>query len=358
MKRVWRKRGFILVELLVVITIIGILIALLLPAVQAAREAARRLQCTNNLKQLALGCLGHESATKRFPCGGWGFGWAGDADRGNDWRQPGGWIYNILPFIEQQPLHDSGMGLDSTTTPTKSAALLQEMLNPLNVLYCPTRRPPLVYPWKADGWGMANTDKPTVAAREDYASNGGDVYTSPGSPVGPVWASSYENIEGGPASLSDAVDSSGQLNGASRATFSNVAKYATGIMYCGSMIGVADVTDGVSNTCLLGEKYVCPDHYDTGGDPSDNESCVIGENADISRWSGRSPNFIPPSQDTPGYSAYPDWSGFGSAHANSFNMAFCDGSVHSLSYTIDLALFSYLCNRKDDQPIDAQKLNL
>jgi prepilin-type processing-associated H-X9-DG protein len=129
-------------------------------------------------------------------------------------------------------------------------------------------------------------------------------------------------------------------------------------MYCGSLIRAADITDGVSNTCLLGEKYVCPDHYDTGGDPSDNESCVIGENADISRWSGRSPNFIPPWQDAPGYAAYPDWSGFGSAHANSFNMAFCDGSVHSLSYTIDLALFSYLCNRKDDQPIDAQKLNL
>ena len=90
------KRGFTLVELLVVITIIGILIALLLPAVQAAREAARQSQCRNNLKQLALGCLHHESLTKRFPTGGWGFDWTGDADRGTDWRQPAGWIYNIL----------------------------------------------------------------------------------------------------------------------------------------------------------------------------------------------------------------------------------------------------------------------
>src|SRR5437868_13999372 len=97
-----------LVELLVVIAVIGILIALLLPAVQSAREAARMIECKNHLKQIGVAWQHHYSCHKFFPTGGWGPAWAGDPNQGFDKRQPGGWAYNMLPFIEEGSIHDIG----------------------------------------------------------------------------------------------------------------------------------------------------------------------------------------------------------------------------------------------------------
>jgi prepilin-type N-terminal cleavage/methylation domain-containing protein len=108
MKQKYFRHGFTLVELLVVIAIIGILVGLLLPAVQAAREAARRMQCGNNLKQMALACLNYESTYKKFPTNyvGRGPGNQGIGVDNNEYA----YTISILPYIEQGPLYDRMMG--------------------------------------------------------------------------------------------------------------------------------------------------------------------------------------------------------------------------------------------------------
>src|SRR3974377_190559 len=100
------RRGFTLVELLVVIAIIGILIGLLLPAINAAREAGRRMQCSNHLKQMGLAWQNHATSSGWFPTGGWGWTWVGNPNRGFGKAQPGGWTYNVLPWMEFRDLHD------------------------------------------------------------------------------------------------------------------------------------------------------------------------------------------------------------------------------------------------------------
>ena len=178
-----KSPGFTLVELLVVITIIGILIALLLPAVQAAREAARRLQCINNLKQIGLAALAHEQNQGFLPTGGWG-GWAGEPTRGFDKRQPGTWLYNLLPYMELQSLHDLGIndglsGVRPGITQCTSTAVA--------TFICPTRRNAVPYPTgTSPAFINQQNPKPLVAGRSDYAGSVGDgddgVSTCPGPP--------------------------------------------------------------------------------------------------------------------------------------------------------------------------------
>ncbi len=135
--------AFTLVELLTVAVIISIMVGLLLPAVQAAREAARRGACADHIKQLAMAALQHESAQKFLPTGGWYITWLGNPDCGFGTGQPGGWIYNILPYLDQQNLHDLGASGGGMTI---QAANAQRLATPLSCLNCPTRRPAALYP--------------------------------------------------------------------------------------------------------------------------------------------------------------------------------------------------------------------
>ncbi len=317
--------GFTLVELLVVITIIGILISLLLPAVQSAREAARRLQCANNLKQLALGVLNHESAHGFISSGGWGWRWTGDPDRGFGREQPGGWTYDVLPFIEQESLWMLGTdGQRDTITDAQREGAWQRDQSPLSAFVCPTRRRAAVYP-RPKGHAYHNGRQVSSAGSVDYAINAGNTNAR--------W---YD----GPGSMSAAATYDWNYNG---------AQGNTGVSYARSEITVADIRDGTTNTYLLGEKYLNTDNYTDGWATDDDCGMYEGAAYDTYRWCH--PDYYP-IQDRAGVESP---NRFGSAHSAGLNMAFCDGSVRSISYSIDREIHSRLGHRTSGQPVDASR---
>jgi len=154
--------GFTLVEVLVVIAIIGVLIALLMPAVQMARESSRRSSCANKLRQQAIAVRLHEQAHKIFPTGGWK-NHLGDPDGGYGPTQPGGWTYNILSYIEEDGLRQLGRGLTGTA---KDEAMKKLMQSPVEVLYCPSRRSAQLYPFSESP--LKNARPPETVAKTDY----------------------------------------------------------------------------------------------------------------------------------------------------------------------------------------------
>ena len=339
-----RRFAFTLVELLVVITIIGILIALLLPAVQAAREAARMLQCQNNLKQLALAAIDHEHINGWLPTGGWGYGWAGNPDGGFGKNQPGSPFYNILPYMEQQSLHDmSQMASPAAIRRRRSwpCGCFRPRLRRSTAR--PAARPPFIRravgPCTRSGTGSIAVPGTPGTCRSDYGWNGGSELVRWGSgPNPPVSDSSFGNL------LSE----------------DGLSLPPNGVGCQRSRVKFCEITDGTTNTYLLGEKYLEPSYYltvaDDAADGADDQAAVCGDDADIWRFTGVATypwTSGPPRQDQPGYFG---GVGFGSAHAVGLNMALCDGSVQRISYTIDPSVHQYLGSRNDGRTIDAKKL--
>lgn len=224
-----RRRGFTLVELLVVIAIIGILIGMLLPAVQQVREAARRTVCSNNVKQIALAVHNYESGLELFPDGGRNWfsprSFQGSVPRmapDQNW----GWLYQVLPYMEQKNLYDE---------PNNS--IVQR--TPVAAYFCPSRRQPTV----TGG----------TRAMNDYAGNAG---------LGnPNTGNGWSDGEFGGVIIRSGMDVS--LN------FSSIA-------------------DGTSNTIMGGEKALHPTHY-SNFSCSDNEGYTSGWDWDTIRWGTRLP---------------------------------------------------------------------
>jgi prepilin-type N-terminal cleavage/methylation domain-containing protein len=304
-----RKYAFTLVELLVVIAIIGILIALLLPAIQMSREAARRMQCRNNLKQIGVACLNHVVRQGHYPSSGWGPQWVGDPDRGYGKNQPGGWVYNILPDLELLALHDMGKGKSNAE---KKEISLLVINTPVLVMNCPTRR--IIKHFAASVGGQEGGVPVFYVVRGDYAACIG----------------TKSIVE---------VSSSGNVNDPS-----DINNYCNGVIYMKSMIKPSDIHRGASHTLMVGEKYINADKYltDTIADPGGTSNGQIGDNGDnLNLFVGHDPNnnrvsYSPPLHDKKG-----TWmiNYFGSAHAASCHFVCCDGSVHVISYDVDPKVF-------------------
>ncbi|MCH2115732.1 MAG: DUF1559 domain-containing protein [Pirellulales bacterium] len=296
------RSAFTLVELLVVIAIIGVLVALLLPAVQAAREAARRTHCANNLKQIGLAFQVDHDTYNALPNGGEFAAtrtWCGNSPC-NFKTQAWSWGYQILPFIEQQQLWQN-----------KDDELVAA--TPVGAYFCPSRRPPTVL---AGGY-WASTHLPRAQA--DYAGNGGTfTHSTPWLDWGKV----------------DGV----------------VIRMGNGL------INMAKLIDGTSNTLLVGEKRMNLRFMLTDQQPDDNDGYVGGYQDDVVRSGGYPPEA---DHDVPKYtlqSRIPGTLQFGSSHSGGAQFVMADASVHLISFTVDPETFRRLASRNDGEAVSVDGL--
>lgn len=286
------RSGFTLIELLVVIAIIAVLIALLLPAVQQAREAARRSQCKNNLKQFGLAFHNHHDTYNVLPSGGTAWWYhmtytASGAPEIAPRQLGGGWGFQVLPFIEG---HIVWMGGNATTNIDKSILAIS---TPNRLFFCPSRRIVAALPAVADWYTEPNSGQTFAHAPTDYAG------------------CNTEN---------------------------------TGAITQTNPQRLANLTDGTSNTILIGEKRM--DRLNLGNHQSDdNEGYSAGWDHDTMRRVN-----IQPAVDSANGSGWGE-ERFGSAHVDAFHVLMADGSARSLSYNLNLATFIRLGVRNDGEVV-------
>jgi prepilin-type N-terminal cleavage/methylation domain-containing protein len=376
------RQGFTLVELLVVIAIIGVLVALLLPAIQAAREAARRTTCSNQLRQIGVAMQNHVSAFNVFPTGGsqpnpkienYCSGTTTNPGTANSTNKQGlGAFYQILPFLEQNAIKNltTQQALQSTTIPLYN---------------CPSRRPPQRAGAQATNGQL--TDYATAQPATDPCGS---------TPYNPLAAWPFEGNPQGPqlAIRSYWCGSSGswgadpQQNGnyggvIVRTPYKIITEATTTAPAKGEImsgyptaIKPGQITDGLSNTMVAAEKVVRSDLYegqeppppdDGAGQVSDDKGWADGWDPDSVRFTG-----VPPiSDDDTGTCRHKDsgirrtcigYGGtipvlfFGSAHSGGINAVYADASTHFINFNVDYLVFNSLGTRAGEETLDTRNL--
>lgn len=321
-----RAAAFTIVELLVVVAILALLLTLLLPAVQAARESARRGRCSNNLKQLATAAEAHKSLIGHFPTGGWDKDSLSLAGNGNDWRQPRGWCFTILPFLEQVTIFES----------IQSGVL--DTVTPVPVLACPSRRSSALGPG-----GVVMTDY--AANRGAWASPAPAATTTRNRVT--VFGANVGGVAGTPDTFTAANwQTVAQTLNASQFVLSGTGPAPTGgVVFAGSALSPASINDGSSNTYFAAEKYVPRPAYASGWTPGFSLPAYVGDSSDTLRGGHR-----PPESDSAVWSAQLEGA-FGGPHPGIFVAALCDGSIRALNFDIDPLVHFLLASRSDRQAV-------
>jgi len=307
------RSAFTLVELLVVIAIIGILVALLLPAIQAARESARRAQCINHLKQTGLALLNHHDVRGRLPYA-------------RSTHDPSGhtWYVDILPYMEGQNIYNEWMRNDPTPGalgPSFGKQTQRVVEFSLPEYYCPTRRAPTIL-----STDEARPELTTRGSVGDYAVCVHDAKTA-----NPEWSGAQN-----PRACNGAF-----FNGRSQTLEANNR----------SAIKLKEITDGTSKTIFVGEKHVRMSDQSK----ADHDNCIF--NSDHGPTAGRAagatlfPNGLPVNDSSMcPIASDPDEaynSQFGSWHPSVCNFVMGDGHVESVDPSIDIVTLKYMANRKD-----------
>ena len=336
------------------IAIIGLLLQLMLPAIQASRERARKTTCQNHLKQLAIAAQVHVNSRNYFPSGGWSGAFMADPRRGYGREQPGSWLYSLLEYMEESTLRAAG-GERLEDFPLGSGLqALYQSAPPM--FYCPSRRDARAYPFKQKGnghWSLSVAQGvlllPAVT-KADYAANSGDsIYSAAEqfSDEPQMWVpKNYDALKTEPQTWTDTTNPQSSY-------------FQNGVSYYRSQVRPAQVLDGMSKTYLCGEKFLAPEFYDDvnqSDSPAmmgDNQSAWAGFEWDNHRvaWNPKSRwpvEAYQPRQDGPG-GAFAGCFAFGSPHPGSLNMAFCDGSVRDVGYDIDMQVHRRQANRLDGE---------